>query len=189
METENRKSIFRYAAELGPVLGIWFTLMSVLMVVSMYWSIANIAFMGMLVGIPVLVYKLMRRVARSEPAYSTFWSLWTLGIYLFIFGALLCAIVNAVYVVYVNPGFLHQYFNAMLDPAVSSADPAAAQQAAALRNAIEMNGFPSGMEFVMSMLWSTAFFGSILSLPLAMLARAVENARMMRARRNINNDN
>ena len=60
-------------------------------------------------GFPVMLGFIMRRISRDEPSYMKISALWLGGIYSVIFGTLICCLLSALYLMFVDPGFIHSY--------------------------------------------------------------------------------
>lgn len=165
-----RKSVFRYAAEQGPWMGLWLLAASAALFATPSWPDASVIALLLTAATPAVLLALLRRIRRREPAYSGFWAQWTAGIYIFIFGGLICALGNAAWLIAGDPGFLSDYSALMLRnaSALAQGDPELQTQISLMTEALQRQGLPSPMQYVMSMLWSTAFFGSILALAAAL---------------------
>ena len=180
----DHKSVYAYAAEAGPLMSL------PLIVVALSMLLANkvpggrnaLRFLA-LVAAPFVLWRLMRRVASGNQEYMSFFPLWLFGIYSMIFATLICAFFSAMYLVFVEPGFVASYF----DNAISALNVASqassgvdfSHQIEVLQAAVDNRLLPSSMELVASMSWLSAFTGSVLS---AVVARATV---LMRGRRSI----
>lgn len=163
-----KKSIYKYAAEAGLPVGIYLTAMSACMLMGIRHESLTAFLMPLAIGFPVLLWFILRKIAKAEPEYLKVSALWLGGIYTVIFGTIICMLFSACYIFYVEPGFVYEYAMTAIN-AMESA-PMKEQYAATsmlLRDAIEARILPSGIEFVTTMGWSTCFFGSMLSLILA----------------------
>ncbi|MCH5229858.1 MAG: DUF4199 domain-containing protein [Muribaculaceae bacterium] len=165
-----KKSIYKYASENGLAAGAYLTLMSACLLLSV-----KIAFLPMLIlplgiGFPFLLWALMKNIIRTEPSYNKFSSLWLGGIYTVIFGTIICMFLSALYIVFIEPSFVHLYVNNALTAVEAS--PMSAEYESSIqmmREAMEAHILPSGLEFLTTMAWFTCFAGSLLSLVLAMI--------------------
>lgn len=165
-----KKSIYKYASEAGVPAGLYLTLMSACLLFSTKIQILPILIIPMAIGFPFLLWVLMRRISQSEPSYNKFSSLWLGGLYTVIFGTLICMFFSALYVVVVEPGFVHIYMNNVLE-ALEASPMAADYQATAtlMREAMEAHILPTGLEFITTIAWFTCFTGSLLSLVIALI--------------------
>lgn len=162
------KSVYKYAAEAGVPIGIYLTMMSACVVFSLYNEYLPLLLLPLIVGFPFFTGWLMARVGKAEPAYRNISSLWLSGIYMVIFGTLICTLVTALYLRYVDPGFIHAYWvNTIV---TLEKGPMAAEYAETVRvmkEAIKARMLPSAMEFVSTIAWTTCFLGSVMSLVIA----------------------
>ena len=164
-----KKSIYKYAAEAGIPAGLYLSLMSACLLLSIKFPVLPIFILPLGIGFPFLLWVLMKRIEKAEPAFHKFSSLWLGGIYTVIFGTIIALFLSALYVVIVEPGFVYLYINNALE-AVESSQMASEYETSIklMREAMDAHLLPSGFEFLSSMAWFTCFAGSILSLILAL---------------------
>ena len=165
-----RKSIYKYASEAGIPAGLYLTLMSACLLLSIKLPFLPIFLFPLAIGFPVLLWFLMKRISIAEPYYNKFSSLWLGGLYIVIFGTLISLFLSALYIVAVEPGFVYLYINNSLE--AIEASPMAENYAASvklMREAMEAHLLPSGLEFLTTIAWFTCFSGSIISLFLAFI--------------------
>lgn len=171
-----KKSIYKYAAEAGVPIGLYLTLMSACLLLSVKVQILPMLILPLGLGFPVVLWSLMKRISKAEPSYNKFSSLWLGGIYTVIFGTLICMFFSALYIVGVEPGFVHLYISNAIE-AVESAGLAGEYEPTItlMKEAMEAHLLPSGMQFLMSMAWFTCFSGSILSLIISLIMTRTSN--------------
>ncbi|MCH5240626.1 MAG: DUF4199 domain-containing protein [Muribaculaceae bacterium] len=165
-----KKSIYKYASETGVPMGLYLTLMSGCLLMSVKFQFLLMLLMPLSIGFPFVLWWQMKRILREESSYNKFSSLWLGGIYTVIFGTLICMFLSAIYVVFVEPNFVGLYFTQAIEAVESS--PLAGEYEATvelMRNAMEAHILPSGLEFLTTMGWLTCFTGCILSLFIALL--------------------
>lgn len=165
-----KKSIYKYASEAGLPMGAYLTIMSACLLLSIKMPALPMLILPLGIGFPFILWVLIKRISKAEPSYNKFSSLWLGGIYTVIFGTLICLFLSALYIVFFEPGFVYQYVANALEAVESS--PMASQYASSIdmmREAIEANILPSGLEFLTTMSWFTCFVGSILSLVIALM--------------------
>ena len=163
-----RKSIYKYASEAGVPAGLYMTLMSACLLLSVKLPALPMMLLPLCLGFPVLLWFLMNRISIKESAYNKFSSLWLGGIYTVIFGSLICMLMSALYIVFVEPNFVNLYIGNALSAVEST--PMAPQYESSIRmmrEAMDAHVLPTGLEFVTTMAWFTCFCGSILSLLIA----------------------
>ena len=165
-----RKSIYKYASEAGLPAGLYLTLMSACMLFSLQMPGLPMLLLPLAIGFPFVLWALMKKIVKAEPSYNKFSSLWLGGIYTVIFGTLICFFLSALYIVFLEPGFVYKYFEAAIEAVETS--PMADNYATSIklmREAMDAHLLPSGLEFLTTIAWFTCFSGSIISLLLALL--------------------
>lgn len=173
-----KKSIYKYASEAGVPAGLYLTVMSACLLLSIKLPILPMLIFPLALGFPFLLWVLMRRIVEAEPSYNKFSSLWLGGIYTVIFGTMICMFLSSLYIVAVEPGFVHLYISNALEAVESS--PVAGDYAASIalmREAMDAHILPSGLEFLTTMAWFTCFAGSLLSLVIALIMTRVSKRR------------
>lgn len=165
-----KKSIYKYASEAGLPAGLYLTLMSACLLLSVKMPALPILLLPLALGFPVVLWFLMRRIIQAEPSYNKFSSLWLGGIYTVIFGTMICMFLSALYIVGIEPGFVHLYVSQALE--AMEASPMASEYQATttlIHEALEAHILPTGLEFITTIAWFTCFSGSIISLILAFI--------------------
>lgn len=165
-----KKSIYKYASEAGLPAGLYLSVMSACVLLSVKFPALPMFLLPLCIGFPFLLWVLIRQISRNEPSYNKFSSLWLGGIYTVIFGSLICMFLSALYIVFFEPDFVNLYVNNALVAVESS--PFASEYEASINmmhEAIEAHILPSGLEFLTTMAWFTCFCGSILSLLIALI--------------------
>ena len=165
-----QKSIYKYASEAGVPVGLYLTLMSACLLMSVRISVLPLLLIPLSIGFPVFLWFILRKIGKVEPSYMKFSSLWLGGIYTVIFGTLICMFFSTLYIMFVEPGFVNLYINNAISSIESS--PFAGDYEASTRlmkEAIEAHILPSSMEFLTTMAWFTCFTGSVISLILALI--------------------
>lgn len=165
-----KKSIYKYASEAGLPAGLYLTLMSACVLMSIKFPALPMLLLPLGIGFPFVLWVLLKKIVKAEPSYNKFSALWLGGIYTVIFGTLICLFLSGLYVVFVEPGFVHLYITNAIE-AVESTPMAGNYEASIrmMREALEAHLLPSGLEFLTTMAWTTCFCGSILSLIIALL--------------------
>lgn len=167
---DNSRSVYRFGADNGVWMGLYLTLMSSCLLLSIKIQTLILLLIPLALGVPVVLYFLMKRIYDTSPHYRKVSALWLSGIWTFIFGALICGFVTATWLLLFDPTFIHEYFRNSIE--TIKATPIQAGYTAEIRqleHVLETGRVPSPMEFAFSMMWSTAFFGSLLSLIVSLL--------------------
>lgn len=153
-------------------MGIYLIAMSATLVASVRMPATLLLMALLLMFMPVVLYLLLRRMYREEPANRSFPAVWTAGIVTTLCGTLICGIVTAAWLLLVQPDFFAQYLHSAIAMAEQSGQEAEfARQIQMMRQALDEGMVPSPMRFVFSMMWATMFFGSILSMLCAWVLR------------------
>lgn len=148
--------------------GLWLCALAACFLFSLELPVISWCIFPLILGLPFCLAWLMRRMVMQEPVYASFSSLWLFGIYTMIFGSLICALFSAVVLIFFQPGFLTRYLVEAIRAAEASPDAGElAGHIEVLKNAVRSGMVPSPMNFVTSMMWASAFFGSIISMFLA----------------------
>ena len=166
----NRKSIYRYASEAGLPVGIYLSLMSACLLMSVKIPFLATLNLPLAIIFPFYLAFFIKKIGKIEPSYMKFSSLWLAGIYTVIFGTLICMFFSALYIQFVEPGFVQAYFISMIENIESS--PFAEEYGPTLdimRNAMESRLLPTSTDFITSLGWFTSFSGAVLSLFIALI--------------------
>lgn len=164
------KTVLGYSSENGIYVGLYLSLMSACLMWSIYFPSSILLIFPLACGVPVLVYYLMWRMYKSDVRYRRFSSLWAMGVFTFLFGALLCGVLTAGYILLFEPEFVSKYMQNAV--AVMESSPVSSEYSIeinTLKKALDAGACPRPMQFVLAMLWTTAFFGSMLSVIMALL--------------------
>ena len=165
-----KKSIYKYASEAGLPAGLYLSLMSFCLLLSIKLPALPMFLLPLSIGFPFILWMLMRRIVKSEPSYNKFSSMWLGGIYTVIFGSLICLFLSALYVTFIEPNFVWHYVNNAIEAIESSPMSGDYEETLLLmKEAMKAHILPSSFEFLTTMAWFTCFSGSVLSLLLALL--------------------
>lgn len=165
-----KRSIYKLAAEAGLPTGLYLSVMSGCLLMSIKMPSLPMLLLPLCIGFPFLLWIMMKKISKEEPSYSKFSSLWLGGIYTVIFGTLICMFLSSLYIVGIEPGFVGLYIQNAI--ATVEASPFAAEYqstVALMQEALNAHILPSGLEFLTTMAWFTCFTGSILSLGIALI--------------------
>lgn len=165
MENDNRKSVYRYGAEYGRYMGLYLIALSACLIASPRVPAMLLLMSVLLAFMPVLLFILLRRMYREAPHNRTFSAVWTAGIMTTLCGTLICALVTAAWLIYVQPDFFSEYLHSVINTVRESGQSLEyKQQMEMMQNMLDSGVMPSPMQFVISMVWSTVFLGSIISM-------------------------
>lgn len=165
MEGGKRKSVYLYGAEYGRYFGLYLILLSACLMASPHVPLLLFVMAVLLPGFPILLYLFLRRMCTEAPYTRTFAGVWMAGIMTTLCGSLICAVVTALWLTYVEPDFFVNYMQSAINTlhASGQADEYG-EQIQVMQKAIDSKTLPSPMDYVLSMCWSTVFLGSIVSM-------------------------
>lgn len=168
MEQPQRKSVYKYSSELGIWMGLYFFLMSASLLLSVHMPGSVLLLLPLTLAWPVVLWLLLRRIWRECPHYRTLSAMWLSGIWICIFGALICAALSAAWLMLFQPDFLQLYIAQCAQmaqmPQIQQQYPELASQ---LQTIAGSGKAPAIMEWIFSMIWLTAFSGAVMSLIVA----------------------
>ena len=164
---DSSRSVYRYAADAGPILAAVYCIFAASILLINRFPEIGILTLPTAISIPFVLAWLMRKLAASRPDLSGFFPLWLFGIYTSIFATLICALLSALYLIFIDPAFVATYFrNAAESLQTISSESGSAdlsRQAEIIRTAIDRRLLPSPMELVAAMSWLAAFGGSVMA--------------------------
>ncbi|MDE6843001.1 MAG: DUF4199 domain-containing protein, partial [Muribaculaceae bacterium] len=103
-------SIYRLAAHAGLPIGLLLTFMSACMLLSIHYPSLPLALVGTIL-IPVCLLTYMHRISVRLPMYNKFVPMWLFAMYSIIFGTLICTLLSALYVIFIEPDFINVYLD------------------------------------------------------------------------------
>ncbi|WP_455498846.1 DUF4199 domain-containing protein [Coprobacter sp.] len=164
-----RKSIARYAMEYGVYFGLYLIVKFVLTTFSINNFVANFASEVLLIAIPFFLYFIMRHYKKQDGGNVRFSQLWMFGIFLFFFASLLSGVVEYVYYRYINPTYIETQMAAVLDLIEKMTQTQNSETLKMMREGLAKGGAPSPIEMVFQTIWANVFFGSLLSIIVALI--------------------
>lgn len=166
-ETTERKSLLIYSMEGGAWLGLYLVLRFVCSVAGTLSPLFDALALVMFAFTPFLLYYIMLQYHRRNNYVSGFSLLWMMGIMLFFFASLICAIPEYVFYQYISPDYIAnamtQSIKLIEDMGLMQNDETYNQ----MRQLIEEGTTPTALQMIMSSMWSNVFFGSLLSMVVA----------------------
>lgn len=155
-------SMSRSAMEYGVYLGVFFIVRFVITTLSVYVPMLSIISLIMTVAIPFLLYKFMMMYADRHYGALSFIQYWMFGLLLFFFASLISGVINYAYYEYINPDFLNSQISMLLGQLNSVESLKNSAMARLFEEALE-NGTPTAIQMTVQTIWSTVFWGSLLS--------------------------
>ncbi len=155
----------------GFVLGIYFIVMFVLMAYSLESATLGVVSVVMALAVPVVTFFFMRRFNRLTNRMASLSALWLHGILMFICGSIMLGGFVLVYLRWFDPDFIGRALKTGIE--FYSQDKSTADIADQLQLILDSNMMPSSVSIAISWMWSGCFSGSLLSLVVAAVVRAV----------------
>lgn len=174
-EITERKSLLIYSMEGGAWLGGYLVLRFICSVAGTLSPLFDAMALLMFAFTPFVLYYIMLRYHRENGYLSGFSLLWMMGIMLFFFASLICAIPEYVFYQYINPDYIA---NAMTQSVKLIEDMGLMQNDETynqMRQLIEEGTTPTALQMIMSSMWSNVFFGSLLSIVVAPIVTRKKN--------------
>ncbi len=167
-----RKSVFRRGADDGLYFGIYLAVLFFFMAYSMRVPFLGLLSFVMIIGVPVLTYKFLRRYYVSEHGLLRFSALWMHGIVIFFCGSLILALVAYLFFRWIQPGFMLTQVEYMIG-VYRATDWAQGQELAdLLQEIVDNDMLPKPNWISMEMVFTGTFSGSMLSVLMALLVMA-----------------
>ena len=165
-------SPYRRGAVYGVPFGLYLT--ALFFAISYTFDIpllGPVSFLLML-GVPFMIYGFLHRSFVEDRGTTIYSSLWMEGIAIFFFGGMLATLVSVVYMRWIEPDFINSRIDAMIE-LYSQAEFSRSREAIdILTRARDQNLIPKPIDIAVDMLWFIVFTGSLLSMLMALLARA-----------------
>lgn len=165
-------SPYRRGAVYGAPFGLYLTALFFAISYTFDHQFLGLVSFAMMLGVPVLIYVFLRRSFVEDRGTTIYSSLWMEGIAIFFFGGLISTLVAVVYMRWIEPDFIESRIDAII-ALYEQADFSRSEEAIdILTRAREQNLIPKPIDIAVDMLWFIVFTGSMLSMLMALLARA-----------------
>lgn len=170
-EGENSIGIGKVAAREGAGYGVIISVMTLAAMLSIDIAAMSMLSMAIFFAVPFLLYASMRRFGQQLGRPAVHSELWMLGIAIFFFASLICALATFVFLRYVQPDYLYRLLSQLITAVEQSPSPQQEATLKALHGIIDNGLIPTPIDVAIQMIWSSTFGGSILSLIVAIFAR------------------
>lgn len=170
MATE-QKSVYRRGADDGLFFGIYLIIMFFASAFSMAVPFAGLLSIILLLGVPFLIYRFLRRSYVNDNGTTQFSALWVQGITTFFCGSLISGIVAFIYMRWINPDFILSQVQALIDVYMTTDWVEGKEIAEVLKKMIANNMLPTPINIVIESIWLAVFTGSILSMILSIVVQ------------------
>lgn len=163
---------YRRGADDGFIFGIILSVMYFAAVFSTIVPILSIVSLVTFVSVPFIIYRFLRRAYVTDLYTTQLSSLWMQGIMTFICGCLISGLAAVIYLKWINPSFIGERVQEAIDFYSESGWKSGEEMADMLRKMVKAHLIPTPIQIVIEMIWLGVFSGSLLSLLMALLARA-----------------
>jgi hypothetical protein len=184
------RSPYKRGADWGALFGIYLSALFFASSYSFDYPICSVLAFVMMIGVPLFVAFVLRYSYVQDRGTTIFSSLWVEGIAIFFFGGLISSLVAFVYMRWLEPDFIADRLNAMIDVYSSAEVPNGKDVVEVLQAVRDRELLPRPIEIIVDMLWLIVFTGSILSMIISMLVplKKVKNTDTT-SNNNLNNKN
>lgn len=170
------KNIYARGADDGFWLGLYFSVLFGVSVVSLSVPVLNIVAGAMALGVPFLTCFFLRRTHVAAHGMTVFSALWMQGITMFACGSLIFGTVSFIYLRWIEPGFIARVLQMGVDYYSASTSEGSQMMASEFRMILDSKMMPSALNVAFGWMWLGMFSGSLLS----MLAAAVVKLKKVR---------
>ncbi|MBO7610271.1 MAG: DUF4199 domain-containing protein [Muribaculaceae bacterium] len=162
---EERKSLYKQAAENGIPLGLYMSTISLMTIYADIVPFFSVIAIVLLFAGPVVIYRFQRKYFIEQGGMAEYAALWMLGIMMVIFGAIITGAVTYCVIEFVRPNYLYDQAQATLDAynALPEMRAKLGDMLDIMQAMVEQNALPSAIELVFNMFWFVTFSGSVLS--------------------------
>lgn len=170
MESQHR-SVYKRGADDGFLFGGYLSALALCICGSPYVPWLAIPALAMMIFVPVVIYRFLRRSYVRDFGLSSFSELWLQGIITFVCGTLLMAATAYIFIRFIKPDFVIDQVKTAAGLYRTMADPQARQMAHTLDLMIERHLVPAPIYVVVEMMLMGIFTGSILSMFITWIVR------------------
>ncbi len=163
--------MYQRSAEHGAVFGIYLTVIFLAMTAGVTNQAFSVLVMLLMCGVPLLVYRWLRKFYVRQNGMTDFSALWMEGIATFFFGGVLSSFFAFVYMQAIDPGFIERMMKLSIEAYRQNPWAGGEEIAQGLQTAVEQHLLPSAISIVFDVMWLIMFTGSLLSMVLAMIVK------------------
>lgn len=175
--SENPRSVYALGAENGLVMGPLMAVCVLLVGATAYHAWLFLPALAAMIAVPSAAWFMLARTFDRGTGISTFSALWLQGICMFFFGGLLMAVAAYAAMRWICPSFIVDQMNTIISLYGSLSDPDARQVADTLQKMLDAKAIPTPIDIALELLYAAVFSGSILSMVLSALVRAIRRRR------------
>ncbi|MCM1029253.1 MAG: DUF4199 domain-containing protein [Pseudoflavonifractor sp.] len=165
-------SPYKRGADDGFIFAIYLTVMFFTSIYSASVALLSLLTIGLMVGVPFIIYFFLRRAYVEEHGTTIMSGLWMHGIMIFLCGGLLSSAVAFIWLRWIQPTYIVDQLHAIIELYEDSGWDRGEEIASVLKEMIKQGVVPGAISIAMEMLWLGVFTGSLLSALMALLVRA-----------------
>ncbi len=163
-------NIFRIGLDRSVVMGLYTTVISLSMIYADLVPPLAIAAMVLLLGGPVVLYLMQRRVFVAGEGDFGMWDLWRMGVVAIFFGTIFTLLFTYGVLEYLRPGYMYEQIEMLLETYKQIPELKDSQTVEALKMMLEEDLVPSPFSYALNMFVMTNFSGMFMGLITASLA-------------------
>lgn len=167
--TENRSSLQKYAMHFGTYMGIYWILKFILFPLGLTIPFLLLLFVGLTLGVPFMGYHYVRMFRNKVcGGYISFLQAWIFTVFMYMFAALLTAVVHYIYFRYLDNGFVADTYLKLLNETTTTQMPGMEPYMEQVKNMIDLIGSLTPIDITLQLLSKNVFYGALLAIPTAL---------------------
>ncbi len=164
---ENKSSLIKFAMHYGLLMGLYWAFKYLFFILSFYYPVLNGVYIGMTFFVPVVAYFFSVKYREQIGGVITFGHAWQLGVYLYLFAALIVSLLHYVYYQFVlPPGMLVDIYSQLTD--YIRDNMTLSPEMSELLDGLKT---PTPIQMTLQGIANNVFYGIILSIPIALAVR------------------
>lgn len=174
-EKDNNKEELLSTSEIGARKGAYFGIYLVVLYLAVVNSggssfVAAFA-LTMMVGVPIVLYRMLRGIYLYEDCQSSYMRIFSSGVSIFFFASIILGLAIYVWMQYVHPGYLYEMAQEAIKAYDQVPDLRSTPMVQALKAAVKNGDLPTSIQFAIQMMWATLMSGALLTAVMAAVAR------------------
>lgn len=165
-------SPYRRGADQGFYFGLYLTALFFAMIGAEHFAALSLATIVLALGVPFIIYRMLRKTYREEHGRSQFSALWMQGIMIFLCGSMISGVAAFLYMRYIDPGFILRNAEKAIEVYRALNDAKASDVADMLQMIIDNKALPSAIQIVFQSIWGAVLSGSLLSMIVSLIVRS-----------------
>ena len=173
------RSVYSIGASDGLWVGLLMGICTICMIMSANYPVLSLPGLAIFIATPFVVWVFLRRGWVTGAVPATFSAVWLHGICIFLFGALIMALIMYVTLKYLSPNWIEN--QTLLAVNQLSMDTNTLEEAHVLRRIVESGQLPSAIYTAISSIWLVTFTGSMMSMIFAFILTKTARYNKLRA--------